>query len=71
MLAGVKRYAAFVAATGKLGSEYVKQASTFFGPDRHFDETWQTPSAPGGVRAGMLPVSGFREQDYGESSWDW
>lgn len=71
MLAGVKRYAAFVAVTGKQGSEFVKQAATFFGPDRHFEETWQTPSAPGGVRAGMLPVSGFREQDYGKSECNW
>lgn len=71
MLAGVKRYAAFVAATGKLGSEYVKQAATFFGPDRHFDETWQTPSAPGGVRHTLPPVSGFEGQNYGESGCNW
>ncbi|TQI87674.1 hypothetical protein FHU12_5379 [Serratia marcescens] len=71
MLAGVKRYAAFVAATGKLGSEFVKQAATFFGPDRHFDETWQTPSAPGGVRHTLPPVSGFEGQNYGESGCNW
>lgn len=71
MLAGVKRYAAFVVATGKLGSEYVKQAATFFGPDRHFDETWQMPSAPGGVRHTLPPVSGFEGQNYGESGCNW
>ncbi|ELJ4824685.1 helix-turn-helix domain-containing protein [Salmonella enterica] len=71
MLAGVKRYAAYARATGSVGTQYVKQAATFFGPDRHFEESWQTPSAPGGGRPGMLPVCGFSEQDYGESSCNW
>lgn len=71
MLAGVKRYAAYARATGSVGTQFVKQAATFFGPDRHFDESWQAPSAPGGGRPGVLPVSGFSEQNYGESSWDW
>lgn len=71
MLEGVKRYAAFVSATGKQGSEFIKQAATFFGPDRHFEELWQAPYAPGGGRGGMAPVSGFRDQDYGESSCNW
>ena len=43
MLAGVKRYAAYVSATGNVGSQFVKQAATFFGPDRHFEESWQAP----------------------------
>ncbi len=71
MLAGVKRYAAYARATGSVGSQYVKQAASFFGPDRHFEESWQTPSAPGGGRPGVLPVSGFSEQDYGESGCQW
>lgn len=71
MLAGVKRYAAYARATGSVGTQFVKQAATFFGPDRHFKESWQSPSAPGGGRPGVLPVSGFSEQNYGESSWDW
>ncbi|MEH3296820.1 hypothetical protein POW16_27540 [Raoultella planticola] len=71
MLAGVKRYAAYARATGSVGTQFVKQAATFFGPDRHFEESWQSPSAPGGGRPGVLPVSGFSEQNYGESSWDW
>lgn len=40
MLEGVKRYAVFMAADNKIGTEFVKQASTFFGPDRHFEEEW-------------------------------
>lgn len=71
MLAGVKRYAAYARATGSVGTQYVKQAATFFGPDRHFEESWKAPSAPGGGRPGALPVSGFSEQDYGESGCQW
>ncbi|HHD0688593.1 hypothetical protein [Citrobacter freundii] len=71
MLAGVKRYAAYVKVTGKAGTQFVKQATTFFGPDRHFEEAWQTPSAPGGGRRNVLPVSGFSEQDYGQTDCNW
>lgn len=71
MLAGVKRYADYVKVTGSAGTQYVKQAATFFGPDRHFEEAWQTPSAPGGGRRSALPVSGFSEQDYGQSDCNW
>ena len=46
MLEGVKRYAAFMASEGKIGTSFVKQAATFFGPDKHFDEAWlvETPA---------------------------
>ncbi|EPD7280712.1 MULTISPECIES: hypothetical protein [Enterobacteriaceae] len=71
MLAGVKRYAAYIKVTGSTGTQYVKQAASFFGPDRHFEEAWQTPSAPGGGRRSALPVSGFSEQDYGQSDCNW
>lgn len=40
MLAGVKRYAAFMTSEGKIGTSFVKQAATFFGPDKHFEEAW-------------------------------
>ncbi|WP_258557156.1 hypothetical protein [Kluyvera ascorbata] len=40
MLEGVKRYAVFMAADNKIGTEFVKQTSTFFGPDRHFEDEW-------------------------------
>ncbi|MEH4988149.1 helix-turn-helix domain-containing protein [Enterobacter asburiae] len=71
MLAGVQRYAAYVRATGSAGTQFVKQTATFFGPDLHFEEAWLAPSAPGGGRAGMLPVSGFSDQDYGNSGNNW
>ncbi len=71
MLDGVKRYAAWVRATGNTGTQFVKQAATFFGPDRHFEDFWQQPAAPGGGRNAVLPVSGFSEQDYGSTSVKW
>jgi hypothetical protein len=67
MLEGVKRYAAFVTATGKSGSEYVKQAATFFSPDKHFNESWQAPQASGGVRA-VSQHTGFSSRDYGKTN---
>lgn len=41
LLAGVQRYAAFIRATGKEGSAYVKQAATFFGTGEHWLEAWE------------------------------
>lgn len=71
MLAGVNRYAGYVRFTGSAGTQYVKQAATFFGPDRHFEESWQTPSGAVSGRPVGLPVSGFSEQDYGQSDCNW
>lgn len=71
MLAGVNRYAGYVRATGSAGTQYVKQAATFFGPDRHFEEPWQAPAGAVSGRPGGLPVSGFSEQDYGQSDCNW
>tara|TARA_R110000868_G_scaffold77797_2_gene222559 strand:+ start:2501 stop:3271 length:771 start_codon:yes stop_codon:yes gene_type:complete len=51
ILAGVQRYARFLAATGKVGTEYVKQAATFFGPDAHWAEPWDIPATAGDRRA--------------------
>lgn len=45
ILAGVRRYAAYLTATGKVGTEYVKQAATFFGPNEHWAEPWDAPAA--------------------------
>lgn len=71
MLAGVNRYAAYVRATGSAGTQFVKQAASFFGPDRHFEESWQAPAANGGGRRNALPVSGFGEQNYGDTDCNW
>ncbi|MEK8489546.1 DNA-binding protein [Escherichia coli] len=50
MLDGVRRYARYLAATGKTGTEFVQRATTFFGPDRNFENPW------------LLPVSGTNNQ---------
>ena len=47
LVAGVVRYAAYVRATGREGSEFVKQGSSFFGPNEHWLEPWNIP-APNG-----------------------
>jgi hypothetical protein len=44
--AGVMRYAAYCVARGIVGSELVKQASTFFGPNEHWTEPWDVTPAP-------------------------
>lgn len=70
MLAGVKRYATYARATGSVGTQYVKHAATFFGPDRHFEESWQAPSAPGGGHnstIARLSGLGRMSDDFGES----
>ena len=41
LIDGVRRYAAYCKAQGKTGTEYVKQAATFFGPDEEFNEAWK------------------------------
>jgi len=45
-LAGARRYAAFCEATGSLGSQFVKQACTFLGPDKPFLLPWHAPPKP-------------------------
>lgn len=40
---GVVRYATYCVAMDKVGTEYVKQARTFFGPNRHWEEPWDVP----------------------------
>jgi len=63
MFEGVKRYRAYLIATGKEGTEYVKMLSTFLGPDRHFADDWIIPTAAPAVApearkvAGVIPIS--------------
>ncbi|MCA8104779.1 hypothetical protein [Burkholderia sp. AU36459] len=46
LVAAVVAYAAAMKAAGNIGTPYVKQASTFFGRDRHFEE-FAKPGAKG------------------------
>lgn len=43
IIGGAKRYAAFCESQSKVGTEYVKQACTFLGPDKPFLEPWAPP----------------------------
>ncbi len=44
MTAGVERYAEMCRATGKINTEFVMQAATFFGPDENFLEDYPLPT---------------------------
>ncbi|HAW5768506.1 TPA: replication protein, partial [Escherichia coli] len=71
MLDGVRRYAAWVRVTGNTGTQFVKQAATFFGPDRHFEDFWQQPAAPGGGRQRQIDILsglGAMSDEFGKSS---
>ena len=44
-LEGARRYAAFIACTDRAGTEFVKQAATFLGPDKPFLLPWDPPAS--------------------------
>lgn len=46
--AGVERYAIFCRSTNKEGTESVKHAATFFGPEKPFLLAWETARSVGG-----------------------
>lgn len=50
ILDGAERYARFIEATGRIGTEYVKQAATFCGPDKPFLNPWIPPPSKAEVR---------------------
>lgn len=58
ILAGVIRYAEFLKSTRKLNTEFVQQAATFFGPDRHYLEPW---ACPGAGQAKQFSETNYRE----------
>lgn len=49
-LGGARRYGAFCDATEKTGTEFVKQAATFLGPDKPFLLPWDLPLTKADVR---------------------
>jgi hypothetical protein len=57
LLAGVKRYAAYIRGTGKEGTAYVKQAATFFGTGEHWREAWALPTDAPGCAPAVAPAS--------------
>jgi len=57
-IAGAQRYAAFCEASGKAGTEYVKQACTFLGPDKPFLLPWHAPPKPENAMDRILRANG-------------
>ena len=45
IIAGVKRYEAHVSQGNSAGTEFVKEAATFFGPNHHFDDAYNASTA--------------------------
>ncbi len=60
ILDGAERYARFIEATGKLGTEYVKQAATFCGPDKAFLNPWIPPPSKAEART-VTNLAGITE----------
>ncbi|WP_236616731.1 helix-turn-helix domain-containing protein [Dickeya dadantii] len=46
LLAGTRRYAAFCAAKGQVGTPYVMQAQRFYGTSREFENSWEVSTTP-------------------------
>lgn len=60
MLIGAQRYAKFCDATGKTGTEYVKQAQFWLAPNyAGWDQPWVAPAAPNGGES-----LGFDDRDF-------
>lgn len=59
---GARRYAAFCQATGKIGTEFVKQASTFYGTELNFRLPWDLPTTKADTRQ-AANVSAFAEAE--------
>ncbi len=57
IIAGVKRYAAYCRAKGWVGTEFVKQAASFFGREQCWREEWKP--------AALTPRRGMRDENFG------
>ncbi|MGZ8184412.1 MAG: hypothetical protein ACXWT1_20910 [Methylobacter sp.] len=69
MISGVMRYLAYCQAEGNIGIQYVKQAATFFGPDKAFLEPWevtQKSSKSSSSRSSSFGRQPIQRPDYGE-----
>ncbi|WP_203234332.1 helix-turn-helix domain-containing protein [Burkholderia mayonis] len=69
MIDGARRYAEFCRATNRIGTEYVKQTATFFGPSLHFDDDWTPPddSGRGPRNPAPAPSQSHHEQGAGDA----
>lgn len=69
LLTAVDRYRNYISLTGKAGTEFVKQASTFFGSLENIDNDWKPPIMGAGNYAGQpkSPIERFMQEHYPES----
>jgi hypothetical protein len=51
IIAGARRYRQYLEATHSDGTQYVMQAATFVGPERHWEEPWTPPPPLDGRRS--------------------
>lgn len=47
MKSGAIKYLCFCVNTGKIGTEFIMMAATFFGPDSHYENEWELPESIG------------------------
>jgi hypothetical protein len=57
---GAMRYRAFCERTGKLGTEHVKQAVSFLGPDKAFAIPWSLPKTKAETQQDTIRARGER-----------
>jgi len=67
---GARRYAAFVLATDNAGTQFVKQAATFLGPDKHFTQLWGAPPLKESLYDAMMRENNGGEPDHDRSTLD-
>jgi len=65
ILAGTRRYRAFVDATGKTGTEFVQQAATFLGPDENFRNLFPAPAKPETAYEEIQRLNGLNGGNHG------
>ena len=71
LLNATRRYAQHCLAHGKAGTSYVKQGSTFYGPDEHYRESYSTSPPKPPDKGRSQSHSGFADREYTSHIPDW
>jgi hypothetical protein len=61
ILAGVRRFATYIRATGKWGTEFVRSAEVFFGKKKSWEEPWTQPDGAAIVAPNGRPTAAARQ----------
>ncbi len=56
--AGARRYAAYIQATQRAGTDYIQQASRFLGPSKPFTLAWDAPAEKESLYEEMIRMNG-------------